>query len=199
MLAAQRRAGAAEDVFSAPEIASPPEDLQEREICVLSGMPANPWCPSKGREHVPAGEPAAPCSWHHESDEGLITVWPAEYREWARKAGLLGDRQPVTPAVLVTAIQDVRGGSPPRPALSIASPPSGVTYLIDPTLRREFQTLPLRAVTGRPGSLEWRVDGRPFGTSADGASLSWPLAAGAHVISVRDTHGREAQAMVTVR
>jgi penicillin-binding protein 1C len=208
MLAAQRRAGTAEDGFVSAAITARPDDLQEREICVLSGMPANPWCPSKRREHVPAGEAAAPCSWHHESDDGLITVWPAEYREWARKAGLLRKQPTVTNAVVVTAVhvgdvghvghvgQDDRGTPA---ALSIASPPSGATYLIDPTLRREFQTLPLRAVTARAGPLDWRVDGRPFGTSAAGIPLDWPLTPGAHVITVRDARGGEAEARVVVR
>ena len=76
-----------------------PEGLVEREICVLSGMPANPWCPSKQREHVPQGGDDAPCSWHHQADDGLLTVWPAEYREWARRSGLLTD--PVTQAAAI--------------------------------------------------------------------------------------------------
>ena len=33
-------------------------------------------------------------------------------------------------------------------------PPDDATYLIDPTLRKEFQTIPLRAV-GDIGQLEW--------------------------------------------
>ena len=35
-----------------------------------------------------------------------------------------------------------------RDPLEIVNPPAGATYLIDPTLRREFQTLPLRVVRG---------------------------------------------------
>jgi hypothetical protein len=74
MLAAQRRAGATGNAFADAVVADAPEGLVEREICVLSGMPANPWCPAKGRERVPAAEDTAPCSWHHRSETGLVTI-----------------------------------------------------------------------------------------------------------------------------
>jgi penicillin-binding protein 1C len=196
MLAAQRRAGATSNAFADAVIAAAPEGLVEREICVLSGMPANPWCPSRQREHVPASEDEAPCSWHHQGEEGLVTVWPAEYQEWARKSGLLAGRTRQASAIVV---RQVRGTSGARAPLAISSPPSGSTYLIDPTLRREFQTLPLRAVTERSGRLEWRIDGRAFGASGSESALHWPLAPGTHLITVRDQQGRVAETSVVVR
>ncbi len=56
-----------------------------------------------------------------------------------------------------------RTESPAAAALQIANPPTGATYLIDPTLRPEFQTLALRVVAARPGQVEWRVDGQSIG------------------------------------
>ena len=50
-----------------------------------------------------------------------------------------------------------------RDPLEIVNPPAGATYLIDPTLRREFQTLPLRVVAASPGTIEWQVAGRVVG------------------------------------
>jgi len=196
MLAAQRRAGGGGDAFADAALADPPEGLDERELCALSGMPANPWCPAKRREHVPAGSDPAPCSWHHQSDEGLITEWPPEYREWARSAGLAA---PKTTGAATIAVRHVTSTSDSRPVLSIASPPSGATYLIDPTLRREFQTLPLRAVTRQPGRLEWHVDGHRLGVSSSESPLAWPLTPGTHDIEVRDTLGRTASTRVTVK
>ena len=196
MLAAQRRAGGTSSAFADAALAAPPEGLVDREICVLSGMPANPWCPSKRVEHVPAGSDTAPCSWHHEGEDGLRTEWPAEYREWARSAGLVSPPAPARAAITVHHAGSVSGS---RPALAIASPPSGATYLIDPTLRREFQTLPLRAVAERPGRVEWHVDGRSLGSASSEAALAWPLTAGTHEISVRDALGRSAVTRVTVR
>ena len=137
-----------------------------------------------------------PCSWHHQSEEGLVTEWPPEYREWARSAGLV---KPATPGATAIVVRRVSSGVAVRPALAIASPPTGATYLIDPTLRREFQTLPLRAVSERPVRLEWHVDGQPFGTASSESSLSWPLVPGTHEIRVTDAGGQTAASKVTVR
>ena len=196
MLAAQRRAGGTSNGFADAALADPPDGLVDREICVLSGMPANPWCPSKRHEHVPAEADTAPCSWHHQAEQGLITEWPPEYREWARAAGLASPSVATAAAIVV---RHATSASASRPALAIASPPSGATYLIDPTLRRDFQTLPLRAVTDRPGRLEWHVDGRALGVASSESALAWPLAPGIHEILVTDTSGRTASTRVTVR
>jgi hypothetical protein len=83
--------------------------------------------------------------------------------------------------------------------LTIVSPADGATYSIDPTLRREFQTIALRAVGAAHGRIEWRVDGRTLGAAGASAVLDWPLAPGTHEISAHDARGRVASAVVTVR
>jgi len=196
MLAAQRRAGATGNAFADAVVADSPEGLVEREICVLSGMPANPWCPAKGRERVPAAEDTAPCSWHHRSETGLVTIWPPEYRDWARKNGALTERVVNASTVVV---REGRAATSVRPALTISNPPAGATYLIDPTLRREFQTLSLRAITERRVRLEWHVDALLVGSSSSESALEWPLAPGTHVIGVRDQDGRVAEAKIVVK
>ena len=72
-------------------------------------------------------------------------------------------------------------------------------YSVDPTLRREFQALPLRAVTGRPTTVTWSIDGTAFGRTSSDRALSWPLAVGAHEIEVRDEEGRRARTSVVVK
>ena len=94
------------------------------------------------------------------------------------------------------------GGGPARAraeatSLRVTSPPDGAVYLIDPTLRRGFQTLPLRAAADDRGAIEWRVDGVSVGAAK--GPIDWPLAPGRHVITARDTRGREAAATITVR
>ncbi len=75
----------------------------------------------------------------------------------------------------------------------IQNPPQNATYLIDPTLRKEFQTLPLRA-TGASGLVEWTIDGeRVLPVSANGA-IQWPLVPGRHRVTVVDARGRSASA-----
>ena len=85
---------------------------------------------------------------------------------------------------------------PPNHALTR---PAGAIYSVDPTLRREFQALPLRAVSDRPTTLTWLVDGAPIGTASSERALSWPLAVGAHEIEARDTEGRRARSSVVVK
>jgi penicillin-binding protein 1C len=195
MLAAMRRVhGAAE--FDARPIATPPDGLIEHEVCALSGMPANPWCPARQRERLPAGD-GPPCSWHHQADEGLLVVWPPVYRQWAKDNGLLSDARP---AVVRASVQAPTGAAAAaRARLEIVTPPTGATYLIDPTLRREFQTLQLRALTSTPGPIEWQVAGRTIGTSSSETALDWPLTPGTHRFTAKDERGRVAESVVVVK
>jgi penicillin-binding protein 1C len=196
MLAAQRRAGGTSDAFADAALDTLPDGLVELDICALSGLEANPWCPSKGRERMPVEEGGGPCSWHHMGENGLETIWPPEYREWARRSGLLNESSARAPAVLVQEVRSRPAGPAP---LAISSPPGGATYLIDPTLRRAFQSLPLRAVAERGSRLEWRINGRLFGVSRPESTLEWPLVPGTHVIGVRDQQGRAAETRIVVR
>ena len=82
MLAAQRRV-AGHLLESTTPLATPPSDVARRQVCALSGQLANAWCPTKTSEWMPRDHAGLPCSWHHESEAGLETIWPAEYRQWA--------------------------------------------------------------------------------------------------------------------
>ena len=196
MLAAtQRLHGAAG--FDARAIVAVPDGIAEREVCALSGMPANPWCPARQRERLPlANDP--PCSWHHLSDDGLLVIWPPTYRQWARQNGLMTE---LAPRVMSASTRPAV--APPSPTvrgpLEIVNPPAGATYLIDPTLRREFQTLPLRVVAATPGTIEWQVAGRVVGSTSSEAALMWPLTPGVHKITARDERGRMAESSVVVK
>jgi len=182
MLAAARRAGS----DAAREILPPPPDLHEETICALSGKRANPWCPTRVKEWV-SDVHQAPCDWHERADDGVVEVYPPEYRAWS------GPR-------VSRAVPELREDATPRNArLDIANPPSGAVYSIDPTLRREFQSIPLRAISGRPTMLTWLVDGAPVGTASSERTVAWPLAVGSHEIQVRDADGRSARASVVVR
>jgi penicillin-binding protein 1C len=220
MLAAARRYGASESgpgawglgpAFAAKvptrfgEAGSAAEGAVKETICALSGMHANAWCPSRVTEWVAAEQDRLPCSWHHQTDEGLLVVWPPQYRAWAADRGL-----PVTTASVAQPFRAAEGGSPApapavpvaqafRPALEIVSPPDGATYLIDPTLRPEFQTLPLRASTDGGGSIEWRINGKTAGRSAADEPLMWSLRPGRHVVSAHDGRGRIAEAAILVK
>ncbi|MEA2570839.1 MAG: penicillin-binding protein [Acidobacteriota bacterium] len=74
--------------------------------------------------------------------------------------------------------------------LSITSPANGATYLIDPTLRMEFQALPLRASDPRA---TFHIDGKRI------ASRSWPLRPGKHVITARNERGARDEVAIQVK
>jgi penicillin-binding protein 1C len=195
MLAALRQLRGADGLFDRRPIVPAPDGMAEQDICALSGMTSNAWCPSRRRERIlPSDEPT--CSWHHLSDGELLVAWPPRYRQWAQQSGLaanvLRSRPEAPPAITTSA---TRTADP----IAIVNPPDGGVYFIDPTLRREFQTLALRAMTARPGSIEWQVGGRVVGTSSSEASLPWPLSPGTHRIIARDDRGRVAESSVIVR
>jgi penicillin-binding protein 1C len=194
MLAAHERLGSDE-----PALAVPDESLTSRSVCALSGEAAQAWCPTRRREWLPADVADVPCSWHRPSDGAVLVAWPAEYREWARQHGLPRARvsAATTPTGPSGAIHTARASSSRR-TLEIVSPASGSTYRIDPTLRREFQTLPLRVVAAAPMNIEWSVNGVKVGESSSESGLGWVLRPGRHTIAARDPHGQVAESTITV-
>jgi penicillin-binding protein 1C len=198
MLAAQRHVHGREEADA--NLVARPGDLREHTICALSGMRAGEACPIRTREWLPPGFSPLPCSWHHATEDGLLTIWPDEYRTWAAGRGLLGRDHVLAAADRAPAWSQARGDTP-KPAarrLEITSPPAGATYLIDPTLRIEFQTLPLRAV-GAIDQVEWTVNGRRLGRSSAQESLMWPLERGQHLVRARDARGQVAEAEILVK
>jgi penicillin-binding protein 1C len=179
-----------------------PERTTKQRVCALSGMAASPWCPTHTDEWVASdgGDADRTCTWHVPAPGGVAVRWPSEYIAWARAERLLDHVIPLPRAVRADAA--LREAAPVRSAatpLRVVSPPDGAVYLIDPTLRREFQTIPLRAAVADTSDIEWRVDGRSVGRGAAGATVDWPLAAGAHVVTARDPHGREAGVAIVVK
>jgi hypothetical protein len=59
---------------------------------------------------------------------------------------------------------------------------------VDPTLRREFQALRLKATS----TVRWTVDGERAGSE-------WPLRAGQHTIAATDSLGNRDSVRITVR
>jgi penicillin-binding protein 1C len=212
MLAAVERVTGTQSVGSETAILPPTADSRRATLCAVSGMAATQACARRVSEWVPSEREIETCTWHHHSDRGLVTAWPREYEYWARHEGLWQDATTsyaTTPASS-TSMTPVRGttttmstaqaAAPAAPSLTIVAPLPGATYLIDPTLRAEFQTLPLRATgTARDGSLEWFVNGSPVGTSSIGGTIRWRMARGTHAITVLDAEGRSAETRIEIR
>jgi penicillin-binding protein 1C len=203
MLAAQRRVtGHLQD--SAVPLAAPPAGVARRQVCALSGQVANAWCPTQAAEWMPDESAGLPCSWHHESEAGLHTIWPAEYRQWAASQGFRADVEVRRASATIDSTRApapvARSQASSQRPLSIASPADGTLYLIDPTLRPEFQRLSLRATAGLDAEyIDWAVNGEPVGRSAPERALPWLLVAGEHRITARDARGQLAETRIRVR
>jgi penicillin-binding protein 1C len=176
MLASMRRARGELPVGDTTPVLSPPRDVASMEVCALSGMRPTPYCESTRKEWLAANGRASMCTWHH---DGWID-YPPELRAWGRRA--------TPPAAAKTQHQA---------ALQIANPPDGATYLLDPTLRREFQTLRLRAHAST--RVAWQINEQRVGTSSPNGSLEWPLRAGTHVVTAIDADGRRESVKIFVK
>ena len=183
-------------------LAEPPPDLAPRTVCALSGRTALPHCPQVHTEWLPGDRPAPACRWHRVVGGRAAVAWPPVYRAWARERGLLEvAAAPALPAVHRPERSARAAGDEPRgKPLAIVNPPAAATYMRDPTLRAEFQTLPLRAVAeGRAGRLTWTVDDVTVGTSGTDDALDWPLAVGTHTIAVTDARGHQDRTTILVK
>jgi len=167
MLAAMRRVNGNDET----PIVDRPDDLEQQPVCALSGLRPSTSCPSIESEWLPRDAPVEFCAWHHANG----VRWPAEYREWAASR-----ERRATSTPRATAARDIR--------FRITSPANDATYLVDPTLHREFQSLHLRATH----DAKWLVDGKP-------ASHEWPLRAGQHTIVATNDRGERDRVNITVR
>jgi penicillin-binding protein 1C len=177
-----------------------PENTTRRRICALSGMAAGPWCPAELDEWMATDAPTHDCTWHRQTPRGVTVQWPAEYQAWARTERLVDRVTPLptaTPSVETAAVRPIP--TRPREPLRIVSPPDGAVYLIDPTLRRGFQTLSLRATALAGSVLEWRVDDCFVARGDASSAIDWPLIAGRHTITVRDGNGHAADVAIVVK
>ncbi len=192
LLAAQRRALGRMPGPMDPPIVDQPPGLAQVRICALSGQKESPDCPSSAQENLPVDEVPPVCRWHFRQGGTAVTVWPAEYRSWAKGRGAAPPFPPERPPE--------RGQTPFHGGLAIENPPDGATYWIDPTLRPEFQSLEFRALAADPGSpLSWSLDGMPLGEGPAGRPLRWPLRPGSHRLAVSDRAGHRAEVGFTVK
>lgn len=189
MMAAQARARGGLPGEIEEAIVEPTEDLRRATVCGLSGMKACEGCDSSELEWLPADRLPPICTWH--AAGARLTRWPAEYAAWARERARREGETNVEPAML-------RQVSAPGARLRIENPPEGAIYLIDPTLRAEYQSIELRAVANSQ-TLTWMIDGSPVGSTPADRGLFWPLAPGRHRAEVRDGAGNRDEVGFVVR
>lgn len=200
MLAAVEHARGAVPLFDTAPIHPVPSTLREVTLCAESGLRAGAACPARIREHLPHDADDATCTWHHATDRGVITVYPAPFRTWANSSSTSARTPNPEPGTQHPEPRTAPGtmNQEPGTRLVITSPPTGATYLIDPTLRADFQTVPLRT-EGAVGRVDWSTGDRALGTTLGDTPLVWPLSRGTHTFTARDSNGRTARAVIVVK
>jgi penicillin-binding protein 1C len=177
MLAAVKRVRGSLPIGDTTPIVDPPDSVERAPVCTLSGMRPSTHCPAIENEWLAKKAAVKFCTWHRLGETRL----PPEYKSFAG-----------APLTRPSATLSPTSGERAHPAaFEIANPPDGATYLIDPTLRMEFQTLRLRALSG--SKVAWKIDGRPH------ASSEWPLQPGRHTITATDVHGRNDAVTIFVK
>ena len=201
MLAAEARVAGTIAGGVSPDVVEAPPGLVEATICGLSGARAHGSCPIRRRERVAADAAAVTgpaCAWHHEGPDGTVTIWPARYRAWADANGLRTREDRVAAQRLPSAAR-AQATQAAAAGLHVTNPAEGTVFLIDPTLRPEFQAVSLRAMGSGEGPVSWTINGRAVGSASADAALDWPLERGTHRATVRDARGQTAEVSFVVR
>lgn len=198
MLAAMERVRGAVPMDGQTSLIAATSDVEPHEICALSGMVAGAACPTRTSEWMPREGAHENCTWHHASDRGLVTVWPDEYHDWARQSGIAVSPDSLQVEASVGFARTNAAGEEKAARLTIVRPIPGAVFMLDPTLRPEFQALTFAARGGR-APLRWTVNGRALPADDRGEPKRWPLARGRHDVVVRDATGATATARIEVR
>ena len=171
MHAAMKRARGSVPIGDTTPVVAPTNNVESIAVCATSGLRPNTYCPAIRREWLATDHAPRFCSWHHDG----YTDWPPELRDWARREHPEAKPAPATKHAS---------------ALRISNPANGATFLIDPTLRREFQTLRLRASAATP--VTWQINGRRVANE-------WPLERGRHTVVAVDGRGRRDSVEIFVK
>jgi hypothetical protein len=152
-----------------------PEQVDDVEVCPISGMSRGPHCPAGRPELVDSRHPPGSCTWHEPGAKRS----PPE---------LLAFESQSNPSALAT-------GTP----ILVASPLAGEEFVIDSLVPAESQAILLRALISvpEPRHVEWLVDGARVVTVDPWSPAVWHLEPGRHEIAavvVFNEGGAEARA-----
>jgi penicillin-binding protein 1C len=199
-----------------PQSFTPPQSLVSARVCPNSGLLPSPSCPATIQELFLDGTvPTRVCDVHRSlridrrngllasedcGDENVRTdlfeVYDPMYRLWMAEHRIPEAPTRVSPlcrpAPSALPAADAASDSPvvDVAAFAISFPNNGDVFVIDPVLRREYQTLLLKSQVGRGVEwIEWLVDGKVFQKVTAPFSARWPLSEGSHRFKIRTKIG----------
>ena len=173
-----------------------PEGLVRGRVCPLSGLLPGERCPGSRVEWFIEGTaPTETCPWHQlvlvdrsgalatgcpGGMSRLIVDWPAAFASWAEETDQ--PRRPTRDASCGPASAARAEASAP----TIAWPPDGVAFYLDPRDPAEHQAVPLRAAAPKGSQRAvWTVDGEPLVSSAAPPfEARWVPAPGLHTVGL---------------
>ena len=181
-----------------------PQDVAVREVCSISGMPPNEFCPGTIHEfYIPQVSPIRPCNVHEQILVDSATSyrlcrfcspgknfihktyenWPPKLATWLARSGK--EMTPIpehNPECSGTYAGD-------RPV--IISPNPDASYIIRSHLPLSLQGIALEA-SAAAGTREiyWFVDGELYGRARTGEKLFYTPVSGQHKLTCTDQEGR---------
>ncbi len=182
-------------------------DLQQVEICPLSGHERSEACPRGVLEWIPKRAPLRRCDWHRraaiDTSNGLLAgpscpsrqvqarvfeVFPPEYEAWAHA----GDH-PELPSVASPNCPLEAAPSNEARSLEISAPADGARFVIDPDHARQLQALPITVRVRGTRSVRLQIDAQPPIELPAPFRYFWQLEPGPHQFVALDDTGEQSE------
>jgi penicillin-binding protein 1C len=207
------------DIFSSiatgPEIRwfEQPQSVSTRQVCAVSGLPPNDFCPVTINElYIPGVSPVAKCKIHEQvlidSETGqrlcpycregkkyeskVFEDWPPKLATWLGKAGKV--IAPIPPHYA-----DCTGSSHGDKPI-IISPLPDVTYIVRDYIPLSDQEIALEAsVASNAHEIYWFIDGVLFSKLGVGEKAFYRPISGVHKLTCSDEEGRSTSMTLTVQ
>ena len=191
-----------------------PFEVDNREVCALSGQIPGPFCKSLVRDYYLTNSASdEQCKFHqvtlldaatgyrlpphyaslpNKTRDMTYIKWPPRIASWFERNGRTIDRLPP----LLPEWQQVVSGQAPV----IRSPLANYEYQLRPGIALEFQKICLdAAATNDVQKLYWFVDGIFFGTVAPGGKLFYLPKVGRHQLVCQDDQGRSSKVNLIIK
>ncbi len=190
-----------------------PSTVRVREVCALSGAPANSFCAHKKTELALENAPPARCAMHEQLEVDDATgkrlcskcragrarhyethvSWPPRTTAFFASTGAKED--PIPAHDPRCTAKSGRGSGP-----IIAFPLADDEFLLRDGVPPELQKIVFRsAAEGGSGKLYWFVDGVLFTSAPAGVAVEWTPLLGPHRIALVDEDGASAAIEIRVR
>lgn len=147
-----------------------PDDIMKATICSLSGELATDACSQVVDEYFEPGSlPSTPCSYHLQTEHGIVTTYPELYKKWVSK-NILSD--------------DISFQTATRRIISF--PQKGDTFYISEAISRQDQVIPIEVMGFESGAkVDIYLDGKHYREMIFPESVTWPLERGSHILEIR--------------